>query len=73
MKSRKIYVIMLTDRKSNVKNLLSIFEGDLPVYFYHEETKEYEFLGKDNLIWINDPLKKELTAILGKDNVVVQN
>ncbi len=57
----------------SVKNLLSIFEGDLPVYFYHEETKEYEFLGKDNLIWINDPLKRELTEILGKDNVVVQN
>ena len=57
----------------SVKNLLSIFEGDLPVYFYHEETKEYEFLGKDNLIWVNDPLKQELTNILGKDNVVVQN
>jgi DNA polymerase-3 subunit alpha len=57
----------------SVKNLLSIFEGDLPVYFYHEETKEYEFLGKDNLIWINDPLKRELIEILGKDNVVVQN
>ena len=37
------------------------------------ETKEYEFLGKDNLIWINDPLKRELIEILGKDNVVVQN
>ena len=56
-----------------IKNLLSIFEGDLPVYFYHEETKEYEFLGKDSLIWINEPLKQELIAILGKDNVVVQN
>mgnify|MGYP003289724734 CR=1 FL=1 len=57
----------------SVKNLLSIFEGDLPVYFYYEETKEYEFLGKDNLIWVNDPLKQELINILGKDNVVVQN
>ena len=45
----------------------------MPVYLYHEESKEYEFLGTDNLIWINDPLKSELAGILGKDNVVVQN
>ncbi|MBR3788694.1 MAG: DNA polymerase III subunit alpha [Clostridia bacterium] len=56
-----------------IKNLLSIFQGDMPVYLYHEESKEYEFLGTDNLIWINDPLKSELAGILGKDNVVVQN
>ena len=60
-------------KTERIKNLLSIFEGDLPVYFYHEETKEYEFLGKDNLIWVNEPLKRELIEILGKDNVVVQN
>jgi DNA polymerase-3 subunit alpha len=60
-------------KTERIKNLLSIFEGDLPVYFYHEETREYEFLGKDNLIWVNEPLKQELISILGKDNVVLQN
>ena len=57
----------------SIKNLLSIFQGDMPVYLYHEETKEYEFLGANNLIWINNPLTNELTEILGKDNVVIQN
>lgn len=57
----------------SIKNLLSIFQGDMPVYLYHEETKEYEFLGANNLIWINNPLTSELSEILGKDNVVIQN
>lgn len=60
-------------KTESIKNLLSIFQGDMPVYLYHEESKEYEFLGTENLIWVNDPLKSELVRILGKDNVVVQN
>ena len=45
----------------------------MPVYLFHEENKEYEFLGKENLTWINEPLKNELVRILGNDNVVIQN
>ena len=56
-----------------IKNLVSIFQGDMPVYLFHEENKEYEFLGKENLTWINEPLKNELVRILGNDNVVIQN
>jgi len=57
----------------SLKNLVSIFQGDMPVYLYHEKTKEYEFLGKDCLIWINEPLRSELVQILGEDNIVIQN
>jgi DNA polymerase-3 subunit alpha len=60
-------------KTEKLKNLLSIFEGDMPVYFYHEKSKEYEFLGKELLVWINEPLKAELYDILGEDNVVIQN
>ncbi len=56
-----------------IKNLLSIFDGDLPVYFYHENSKQYEFLGNDCSVWVNEPLKQELQSILGEDNIVIQN
>lgn len=75
-KRRGLFLKISNENESKIqalKNLLSIFEGDMPVYFYHENTKEYEFLGKDNLTWVNDPLKYELCEILGKDNVVIQN
>ena len=58
---------------SKIKNLISIFQGDLPVYLYFEDAKKYEFLGNEFLIWENAPLKDELIRILGQDNVVVQN
>jgi len=75
-KKRGLFLKISKDNETKtecVKNLLSIFQGDMPVYLYHEETKEYEFLGTDNLIWINTPLTSELKGILGKDNVVIQN
>ncbi|MBR5441554.1 MAG: hypothetical protein IKV44_01240, partial [Clostridia bacterium] len=56
----------------NVKNLLSIFEGDMPVYVYYESTKQYEFLGREYTINVNEPLVKELKYILGDENVVVR-
>lgn len=59
----------LTD---NVKNLLSIFDGGTPVYLYYESTKQYEFLGREYTVNVNEPLVKELKYILGDENVVVR-
>ena len=55
-----------------LKNLISIFSGNLPVYIYCADTKQYEFLGVDYLVSINAPLEKELKYILGENNVVIK-
>ena len=56
----------------NVKNLLSIFDGNIPVYVYYESTKQYEFMGREYTVNVNDPLVKELKYVLGDENVVVR-
>ena len=56
----------------NVKNLLSIFNGNMPVYVFYESTKKYEFLGTEYLTQVNDPLVKELKYICGDENVVIR-
>lgn len=55
-----------------VKNLVTIFEGNLPVYAFFKDTGKYEFLGTEYLTSVNEPLKKELEHILGADNVVIR-
>ena len=55
-----------------IKNLLSIFEGSLPVYAFFKDTQKYEFLGNDFKISINNPLRNELNRILGEENVVIR-
>ena len=59
-------------KTEKLKNLLSIFEGRTPVYFYYEDTKKYDFLGMDYLTSINQPMTNELKHIFGDDNVVVR-
>ncbi len=56
----------------SLKNLISIFSGNLPVYIYCADTKQYEFLGVDHLVSINAPLEKELKYVLGENNVVIK-
>ncbi|NMP37506.1 MAG: DNA polymerase III subunit alpha [Clostridiales bacterium] len=58
------------ENKSRAVNLLEIFDGRCPVYFYYCDTKEYEFAGNGLLTDINEPLLRELKRILGDDNVV---
>ena len=60
------------EKTEKLKNLLSIFDGRIPVYLYYEDTKKYDFLGMDYLTSINQPLTKELKHIFGEDNVVVR-
>lgn len=56
----------------NLKNLLSIFEGQLPVYLFFSDTKKYEFMGKEFMTDVNEPLIKELKLIFGDENVVLR-
>lgn len=55
-----------------VKNLVSIFPGSIPVYIFCADTKQYEFLGMDCLVSMNNPLEKEFKYILGENNVVIK-
>ena len=59
-------------KTEKLKNLISIFEGKIPVYLYYEDTKKYDFLGMDFLTSINQPLTNELKHIFGEENVVVR-
>ena len=56
----------------HLKNLLSIFEGKIPVYLYFSDSKKYEFMGKEYLIDVNEPLIKELKLIFGDENIVLR-
>ena len=60
------------DKISVLKNLLSIFEGKVPVYLYYTDKKSYEFMGSEYLTDVNDPLVKELKLIFGDENVVLR-
>lgn len=56
----------------SIKNLVSIFPGNLPVYIYCNDTGKYDFLGVEYLVSVNAPLEKELKFILGENNVVIR-
>lgn len=74
-KKSGIFIKMPTEnsvKTEKLKNLLSIFEGRIPVYLYYEDTKKYDFLGMDFLTSINQPLTNELKYIFGENNVVVR-
>ncbi len=61
-----------SEKIGKIKNLISIFEGNIPVYVYYEDKKEYEYLGSELLTNYNEPLEKELKLILGDKNVVIR-
>ncbi len=58
--------------KKKVDNVLSIFEGNTPLYYYYMDTQKYERANSSNFVDVNNPLLDELCRILGKDNVVLQ-
>jgi DNA polymerase-3 subunit alpha len=57
------------EQKKRADKLLNIFEGSFPVYFYYEDTGEYD-KNQVKLIDVNDVLLCELRHILGEKNVV---
>ena len=74
-KKSGVFIKMPTEnpeKTEKLKNLISIFEGKIPVYLYYEDTKKYDFLGMDFLTSINQPLTNELKHIFGDENVVVR-
>ncbi len=50
--------------------LLSIFDGQFPLYFYYNDTKEYKRNPIGINIDVNDVLLRELKKILGESNVI---
>ncbi len=56
-------------RLNKLETLMSIFEGDFPVYIYDEENSKYSQKGTCEL---NDPLIFECEYIFGKDNVALR-
>lgn len=52
------------------QNLLAIFEGNTPAYFYYNDSKKYS--SDVTHFDMNDPLINELKRILGAENVVFQ-
>lgn len=56
-----------------VNKLLSIFEGNTPVYFYFIDKDKYAVQPKKSWVFVNDVLLSELGNILGKENVVLQH
>ncbi|MDP4120052.1 MAG: DNA polymerase III subunit alpha [Bacillota bacterium] len=55
-----------------VKNVLSIFEGKTPVYFYLTDENKKMLAPASLFIEINDPMITELKNILGEENVSVK-
>ncbi len=58
------------EAKKRVENLLSIFEGRTPVYYYFCDSAKYAAAGAATEP--NEPLIRELKRILGEKNVVIQ-
>lgn len=74
-KKKRIGIFIKTDSKEakkteRVKAVVSIFEGQYPVYFYREEERKYEFLGESFLTAVNPTMLKVLRDIFGEENVV---
>lgn len=59
-----------TEAESKCKNLISIFDGFTPVYFYYEDIKKYK--QQKLSVDMNDVLLRELKKRLGGKNVIIQ-
>ena len=60
------------EEKKKVDNVISIFDGQTPLYYYFLDTKSYEKAQPSSYVDICKPLIDELCRILGNENVVVQ-
>ncbi len=56
-----------------VTNLLEIFDGGFPVYFYYKDTGKYFIAPRSLWIDVNQPLIDELGHVLGSENVALRN
>lgn len=59
-------------RIEKAEQYLSIFEGNVPLYYYFNDTKKYAVQDRSRFIAPNDPLINELKKLLGDENVAVR-
>lgn len=53
------------------KGILEGHSGNVPLYFYYEDEKKYDFRGSDSFVDANPEVLSELVDVLGKSNVVL--
>ena len=74
-KRRGLFIKVENEDEAKMKKcttLLSIFEGDMPVYIFSAAENSYRFLGREFLTSPNRPMLNELKLIFGENNVVLQ-
>lgn len=59
------------ERLSKIESLTSIFDGDMPLYYYFEDAEKYQLQERNRFVNINDTMILELKNILGDKNVVL--
>ena len=59
------------ERIKKAKVITSIFEGELPLYFYFEDEKKYHLQNRSEFVDVNETMLCELRRILGDENVAV--
>ena len=51
-------------------NLVELFEGDFPTFFYFADEKRYE--REPHGLWLSDYVLRQLYAVLGEENVILK-
>ncbi len=59
------------ERLKKAKTVTSIFEGDMPLYFYFEDEKKYHLQKRSDFVDVNETMLAELKRLLGDENVAV--
>ena len=59
------------ERIEKAKVITSIFEGDMPLYFYFEDEKKYHLQKRSDFVDVNETMLAELKRLLGDSNVAV--
>lgn len=52
------------------KRVTTIFDGNIPLYFYYIDSGKYELMPREEAVEVNETELKELRRILGDENVV---
>ena len=60
------------EQYSKTRNLLEIFDGQTPVYFYVMGQKKLVLAPRALWVMMNDPMISELKNLLGADNVAIK-
>ena len=60
------------EQYDKARNLLEIFDGQTPVYFYLTGQKKLVLAPRTLWVMLNDPMVSELKRILGEKNVAIK-